>query len=183
MHGTAAALDHPYDALEPLPREVWLPALVSSVGESQARLHHAAAWLAALQAGELPLATLDFGDAQALAPLRLAVGELALPAFAAGVPSAAQQVLRTALWHLDRLVDRPVTTSRETAIADMAAAFRAEWLEQRSGWEDILALLLEEAAREQRSIAMTVNMVLRRHYEGTGELDPRFKPRQKGQAA
>ena len=141
MHGTAAALDHPYDALEPLPREVWLPALVSSVGESQARLHPAAAWLAALQAGELPLATLDFGDAQALAPLRLAVGELALPAFAAGVPSAAQQVLRTALWHLDRLVDRPVTTSRETAIADMAAAFRAEWLEQRSGWEDILALL------------------------------------------
>lgn len=49
--------------------------------------------------------------------------------------------------------------------------------------EDILALLLEEAAREQRSIASTVNMVLRRHYEATGELEPRFKPRQKVRAA
>jgi hypothetical protein len=49
--------------------------------------------------------------------------------------------------------------------------------------EDIQELLLAEAEREQRSVASTVNMVLRRHYESTGELEPLFKPRSKGKAA
>lgn len=137
----ADPIDRPYDALAVLPRELWLPALVTSVGTPQARLAHSGAWLIALQAGELPAAALDFGDAEALAPLRQAIGELALPGLAKDVPAAARQVLRTALWHLDRLVDRPAGQLREAAIAAMVAAFRAEWELQRTGYEDVLALL------------------------------------------
>jgi hypothetical protein len=51
------------------------------------------------------------------------------------------QVLRTALWHLDTLVDHPAGQSRAEAIAAMAQAFREEWTVERQGWEEVLALL------------------------------------------
>ena len=41
-------------------------------------------WFEALDAGELPPADADFGDAEATAPLRTIVGELALPSLAKG---------------------------------------------------------------------------------------------------
>ncbi|HWH74556.1 MAG TPA: VWA domain-containing protein [Methylibium sp.] len=135
------AVDRPYEALAALPREVWLPALTAAVGTPAARLAHTAGWLSALQAGELPAAALDFDDPEALAPLRRALGELALPGYARGNAGAAQQVLRTALWHLDRLIDRPARQPRDEAIAAMVEAFRAEWVEQRHDWEEVRALL------------------------------------------
>jgi uncharacterized protein with von Willebrand factor type A (vWA) domain len=52
----------------------------------------------------------------------------------------AQQVLRTLLWHLDRLIDRPVDEPRQEAIARMVADFRAAWSLERQGWDDVLAL-------------------------------------------
>ncbi|WP_428421760.1 VWA domain-containing protein [Methylibium sp.] len=141
MDACLAAVDRPYDRLAALPRELWLPALVSAVGGSEARLDHTRGWLAALEAGELPAATLDFADPRALLPLRQAIGELGLHEFARGVPAAAQQVLRTALWHLDRLIDRPAGEPREAAITAMVEAFRAEWTLLRADWEHLLALL------------------------------------------
>jgi uncharacterized protein with von Willebrand factor type A (vWA) domain len=135
------AIDRPFDALAPLPRELWLPALVNSAGTPDARLPQLQAWFEALQAGRLPDATLDFDDPDALAPLRRAIGELQLPEVAQGAQAAAQQVLRTALWHLDRLIDRPAGQPRGVAIAAMVEAFRAEWQIQRADWENVLALL------------------------------------------
>ena len=84
-------MDEPYDRLAALPRELWLPALVTACGESALRLDHVRGWLAALVDGRLPDAALDFGDADALAPMRQAVGELALPALARGVPALAEE--------------------------------------------------------------------------------------------
>jgi uncharacterized protein with von Willebrand factor type A (vWA) domain len=141
MDDWRAAVDRPYDALAALPKEVWLPALTAAVGGSHERLLHADGWLRSLASGELPDGGLDFGDPQALGPLRTALGALALPGFARGNPAAAQQVLRTALWHLDRLIDRPEWQPREEAIAAMVVAFSAEWNEQRSDWEELRALL------------------------------------------
>lgn len=138
---TAAAVDRPFDALAPLPQTLWLPGLVNSAGETGARLAHTQQWLAALEAGALPSAELDFGDAEALAPLRRAIGELQLPEVARGAPASAQQVLRTALWHLDRLIDRPPGQPRAAAVAAMVEAFRAEWELQRADWENVRALL------------------------------------------
>ena len=134
--------DHPYDALETLPRELWLGALITASGTAPRRLLDLPRWVAALHAGELPPADADLGDPQAVAPLRAAIGELALPAMARGVPAAVHQVVRTALWHLDHLIDRPAGQARDDAIPAMVEAFREEWTLQRANWEEISALLL-----------------------------------------
>ena len=136
-----AAIDRPYDRLEPLPRNVWLPTLIASAGECGARLADAAVWLACLAAGQLPPATANFGDAAASAPLRRAVGELRLPELAQGVPAIAEQVLRTLLWHLDRIVDHQPDLARAQAIDRVAAEFREAWTLDTVGLEEDLALL------------------------------------------
>ena len=89
----------------------------------------------------LPDARHDFGDAGAVMPLRTVVGELDLPTLASGVPALAQQVLRTMLWHLDRIVDVQPRLSRDAAIRQCAEEFRAEWIIEKSGWEEALALM------------------------------------------
>lgn len=137
----ASAVDAPYDCLAALPRELWLPGVVSACGAAETRLHDLPRWHEALLAGELPPIDAHFGDSAATHALRAAIGELALPAMAQGVAAAAQQVMRTALWHLDRLIDRPAHQSRADAIAAMALAFRAEWQVERNDWEQIAALL------------------------------------------
>ena len=137
----AAPIDRPWDQLAHLPRALWLAGVVNSAGDCAHRLPDLDRWLAALEAGTLPPVDADFGDPDALLPLRAAIGELNLPALADGNASAALQVLSTALWHLDRLIDRPAHQAREAAIAAMVAAFRAEWELHKGDWETVLALL------------------------------------------
>ncbi len=134
-------LEHPYDHLQDLPRTLWLPALVTSVGPSAERLAQLRPWLDALQAGHLPDAPLDFGDPQALGPLRAVVAELALPALSQGSAALSEQVLRSLLWHLDRIVDHQPTLSRAAAIATAAADFRTDWTLETGGWEEVLSLM------------------------------------------
>lgn len=134
-------LDAPYDRLAGLPRELWLPVLVCSAGCSDARLAQLRPWADALERGELPEAALDFADTQALAPLRAAIGRLGLPALARGVPALVEQVLRTLLWHLDRIVDHQPALTRAEAIGRVAEDFHAEWQVETAGWEEQLALL------------------------------------------
>jgi uncharacterized protein with von Willebrand factor type A (vWA) domain len=135
------AADRPYDQLEALPRALWLPALIASAGERGQRLADARIWLDSLDAGALPPARADFGDAAAAAPLRRVVGELGLPALSRGVPALAEQVLRTLLWHLDRIVDHQPRLSRGEAIVRVAEDFRAEWQLESAGLEEQMALL------------------------------------------
>lgn len=134
-------LDPPFHRLADLPRALWLPSLVASAGTPAARLDHARAWLTALQAGQLPPAEADFGDAEASAPLRAVVGELGLPGLARGLPALGEQVLRTLFWHLDRLVDLQPRLGRAQAIAQVRDEFHAAWQLQTQGLEDELALL------------------------------------------
>jgi len=135
------SIDTPYDRLAALPRELWLPGLVTACGDSAARLADLRGWLDALDQGQLPDETLDFGDAQAVMPLRVAIGELELPQLSRGVPALAEQVLRTLLWHLDRIVDLQPRLTRAQAIAASAQGFREEWAIEKSGWEEALALM------------------------------------------
>ena len=134
-------LDAPYDRVQALPRELWLPGLVNSVGETALRLADLGRWRCALEAGELPPLDADGGDAAALGAMRAVIGELELPALARGVPALAMQVLRTMLWHLDRLIDRAPGVPRAAALADAVLGFRDEWRVQREGIEQRLALL------------------------------------------
>ncbi|HEU5295578.1 MAG TPA: VWA domain-containing protein [Burkholderiaceae bacterium] len=135
------AIDAPYERLESLPHPLWLPSLVASAGERAQRLTDTRRWLDALQGGHLPPVDADFGDAAASAPLRTVVGELGLAALARGVPALAEQLLRTLLWHLDRIVDLQPRLAREAAIDEVAAWFRTTWEEQASGLDEDLALL------------------------------------------
>jgi uncharacterized protein with von Willebrand factor type A (vWA) domain len=134
-------LDAPFDRLSALPRTLWLPGLVTAVGEPAQRLDDTRAWLSALLRAELPPPACDWGDAAAVAPVRLAVGELGLPRFCRGWPDMAEQVLRTLLWHLDRIVDLQPRCTRSEAIAQVAGEFRAAWEEHTEGLEAELALL------------------------------------------
>ena len=145
------AFDAPWDRLAALPREVWLPALVASAGHPAPRLADVRRWLDALQAGALPAEDADFGDAPATAPLRRAVAELGLPALARDLPALARQVLRSLLWHLDRIVDHQPKLPRAAAIARVAADFRASWQLELHGLEASLALLRGLGDLSQRS--------------------------------
>jgi uncharacterized protein with von Willebrand factor type A (vWA) domain len=133
--------DAPYDSLAALPRAVWLHAVITSAGEPAARLADMARWFSALAAGELPPADADFGDPDASLPLRAVAGELALPGLAKGTPALAEQIMRTLLWHLDRIVDHQPHLSRAEAIAEVTQEFRAAWQIETTGLEDSLALL------------------------------------------
>jgi uncharacterized protein with von Willebrand factor type A (vWA) domain len=137
----AAAFNAPFHMLAPLPRELWLPAIVCSSGATAGRLDALAHWRDALLGGALPDAVHALGEPAAGAALRQVIGELALTALTHGSEPLALQVLRTALWHLDTLVDHPAGQSRAEAIAAMAQAFREEWTVERQGWEEVLALL------------------------------------------
>jgi uncharacterized protein with von Willebrand factor type A (vWA) domain len=136
-----AAFNAPFHMLAPLPRELWLPAIVCSSGATAGRLDALAHWRDALLGGALPDAAHALGEPAAGTALRQVIGELALTALTQGSEPLAIQVLRTALWHLDTLVDRPAGQSRDEAIAAMAQAFREEWTVERQGWEEVLALL------------------------------------------
>jgi uncharacterized protein with von Willebrand factor type A (vWA) domain len=134
-------LDAPYAQLQALPRELWLPGLVNSVGDMGRRLGDLKPWLAALDAGELPSRGVDFGDGACLQPMWQAVGELGLPQLCRGAPPLSQQVLRTLLWHLDNMIDHQPRLSRDEAIEVAVQGFRDEWVLQKGGWEEMLALM------------------------------------------
>ncbi|MDT7837875.1 VWA domain-containing protein [Aquabacterium sp. OR-4] len=137
----AADCEAPFDRLAALPRTLWLPTLTTSAGHSAQRLADVATWRTALLAGTMPPPEAHFGDAAAAAPLRQAVGELGLAALARGAEPLAEQVLRTLLWHLDRIADLQPRLSRAEAIARVAQDFHAAWTLERAGWEELLTLL------------------------------------------
>ena len=134
-------LDTPFDRLQALPRALWLGTVVTSAGTPERRLADVAVWREALLAGTLPASECDFGDAAAMAPLREAAGELGLPALCRGTPPLADQVMRTLLWHLDRIVDYQPRLTRPQAIDRVAEEFRSAWSLEKAGWEELRALL------------------------------------------
>lgn len=138
----AHPIDRPYDRLQALPRTLWLPALVNSRGECGQRLADVAVWLRELVAGRLPPHDADFGDAEAAPLLREAVAELGLPVLCRQTPALAEQVLRTMLWHLDRIAGRQPRLTRAAAVEQAARDFRAEWQPHAAELGRDLALLL-----------------------------------------
>ena len=142
-------LDAPYDRLAALPRALWLPGLTCSAGSegtgqpdpTAQRLADLQRWQTALLLGALPPADADFGDAAASAPLRDAAGRLALAAACQGAAALTEQLLRTLLWHLDRLVDLQPRLSRPQAIAQVTQEFSDAWSVLKGDWDQLQALL------------------------------------------
>lgn len=131
----------PGPLLEALARELWLPGLVCSSGTLGQRLLDLARWHDRLLGGELPETGADFDDPPVAAALRKVVAELNLPAMTRGNPDTTLQLLRTALWHADHLIDRHESQARGEAIRAMAHAFQAEWSVERADWEEAQALI------------------------------------------
>ena len=106
----ASPLEQPFQQLSALPRTLWLPALVCHTGAGEAdtsaqRLADLQRWRSALARGELPADDAHFGDPAALAPLRNAAGALGLAGLCRASGALSEQLLRSLLWHLDRLID------------------------------------------------------------------------------
>ncbi len=133
--------DHaPFHHLAGLTPTLWQPALVCSSGTTTRRLRDLPFWEQALLAGQLPDPGHDWGDPAACSALRAVIAELDLCGLTQGNAAMARQVLGVMLWHLDRLIDRPPSESRQASIARMAGMFRAQWQTQRQDWEPVLAL-------------------------------------------
>jgi len=144
-HGAASADDHqvanaPFHHLADLHPALWQSVLVCSSGQASERLHDLPAWDLALQAGQLPADERHWGDPAACMALRAAITDLELCELTHGSAAMARQVLGVMLWHLDHLVDRAPTESRDVAVGRMAQAFRNEWSVQRQQWEQVLEL-------------------------------------------
>jgi uncharacterized protein with von Willebrand factor type A (vWA) domain len=154
----------------PLPRTLWRGALITASGTLEARLQHFEPWREALLAGELPLAALDFEDPAAVRALRDDIGRLDLPSLSRGSAAVAEQVLRTMSWHLDSLIDRPATQSRDDAIATMRASFRAQWEQDRADWEALLALLQGFGDTSQLGCEAVAGLLRARPWEQAAEL-------------
>ena len=123
--------DTPYDRLEPLPREVWLPVLTAAAGTREQRLDHGRHWLDARHHGTLTEAHAHFGEPDAT--------------LARGVPTLAEQVLRTLLWHLDLIPDLRPRLDRAAAVAQAVDAFREAWRVDTAGLDDEMVWLRDLA--------------------------------------
>lgn len=135
------ALDAPFHQLQALPRGLWLPTLVASSGPHGLKLQHAQAWLQALLVGELPEASTDFGSRLGGPALHAVAARLGLAAMAQGRAALAEQVLRSLLWHLDRLPGhQPGRTPQQAAQAE-AEAFEQAWTQEKGDFEEVMALL------------------------------------------
>ena len=134
--------DAPYDRLQDLPRALWLPAVITAAGPPARRLADLQRWQAALAEGSLPPPEADLGVPDAMAPLRAACGELGLAALCQGAPAMAEQLLRTLLWHLDRLIDLQPRHTRAQAIDSVVQEFRDAWQQEKGDWDTLQQLLL-----------------------------------------
>ena len=142
----ASPLEQPFQQLAALPRSLWLPTLVCHTGTgasdtSEQRLADVQRWREALARGELPADSAHFGDPEALAALRAVAGTLGLAALCRGTDTLAEQLLRTLLWHLDRLIDLQPGLDRAAAIAQITAEFSSAWTVLKGDWDAVLALL------------------------------------------
>lgn len=137
----AQAWETPWHRLEALPRGTWLLGVVNSAGKADPRLAGLLVWQDHLLRGDLPPSDADLGEARACSALRTVVGELGLPRLCRQTPALVEQVLRTLLWHLDRIVDHQPRLTRAQAIDAITGEFREAWRIETADLDDELVLL------------------------------------------
>ncbi|MBL8386489.1 MAG: hypothetical protein JNM90_25620, partial [Burkholderiales bacterium] len=146
-----AAREAELAALDRLPRSLWLSALTHSLGQLAARLAALPRMRAGLAAGQAPddPAWPRPALAQAI-DATFAALDLARPCGAH--PELADQVLRSLLWHLDRVVDGlDRGLALEAAETAALAAFADDWRE-RTGTIDALVHVLGDAGDMLKNI-------------------------------
>ncbi len=124
-------LEAPLAPLERLPRGLWLGTLAHSHGPLVPRLEAVERLREALLAGRAPDPAAAWPRPPIARGITAAFGALELPRFCSGDETLVDLVLRSLLWHLDRipdLVDRGATAEEAEALA--LEAFAADWSER-----------------------------------------------------
>lgn len=132
-----AALDAPLAALDGLPRGLWLPGIINSLGRLAPRLDALLALRGELVAGHLP-AHCEWPVGAALPLLLDAIEQLGLAALCQYHEDVADQVLRSMLWHTDRIIDYLEFMDEQAAAAKVALGFSDEWEDTAEQIRDLL---------------------------------------------
>lgn len=133
------SLETRYAPLDELGRALWLPAITNTEGRLASRLAAVSAWYKRLLAGELAMVAGDpWPASDILGALSCALDRLDLPALTRGHPEISEQVIRSLLWHIDRLVVAIPRLGRDGAVAAVVEAFVADWDAQRSDMKEVL---------------------------------------------
>jgi uncharacterized protein with von Willebrand factor type A (vWA) domain len=138
----AERLEAPLEPLDRLPRALWLGAVAHSHGPLAARLASVEGLRGALVAGRAPDADAAWPDPELARGLAAAFGALELPRHCAGDEALTDLVLRSLLWHLDRipdLVDRGATD--EAARSAALESFAADWSERCGELDELVGVL------------------------------------------
>ncbi len=125
------ALEAPLAPLDRLPRSLWLGTLVHSHGTLVPRLEAVERLRRALVAGHLPDPGAPWPGPSLARGLDAVLAGLARPRHCAGDEPLTDLVLRSLLWHLDRIpdfVDRGASPEGAEALA--LEAFAADWTER-----------------------------------------------------
>lgn len=135
------AIEHKLKPLEALGRPLWLPSMVNSEGGFVARLRALELWRERLLAGRNPIgqAYCDGwpGD-DVIAVLEPLLQTLELARLTFSHEPLTEHVMRSLLWHIDRLAIATGHVGRANAIDLVARSIEADWDEPRIDLKDIL---------------------------------------------
>jgi uncharacterized protein with von Willebrand factor type A (vWA) domain len=135
-------LEAPLAPLDRLPRGLWLGTLTHSQGTLVPRLEALERLRAALLAGRGPDRQAAWPEAALARGLAATFQAIDLARHCAGDEPVTDQVLRSLLWHLDRIVDHVDRgASREEAAAQALASFAEDWKERCGELDELVAVL------------------------------------------
>lgn len=137
-----AALEARFEPLDRLGRRLWLPAIVNSEGRPVPRMAAVATMLGRLLAGRTAFDAADeWPGEDARAAFSREFDRLDLAGVARGHEEVAEQVLRSLLWHLDRIALFAGRMPRAKAIDRCAAGFAEDWEECSEELREVLRVV------------------------------------------
>jgi len=132
-------LERELGALDALSRRLWLPAIINSEGSVFTRLGVLAKAHERLLSGCDPLKPGDcWPQADIIAAFIAVFAKLRLGQLTRSSAELADQVLRTLLWHVDRVASHASVLGREQAAANCAQAFFEEWEQRAAEYREVL---------------------------------------------
>ncbi|HYQ80722.1 MAG TPA: hypothetical protein VEP68_04425, partial [Anaeromyxobacteraceae bacterium] len=135
-------LEAPLEPLDRLPRGLWLGTLVHSLGALAPRLDSVERLRRALLAGRGPGGAAAWGGPSLARGVEAAFAAIDLSRHCAADEAVTDLVLRSLLWHLDRIVDyRDRGAGPEEAAAMALQAFAEDWKERCGEMDELREVL------------------------------------------
>ncbi len=135
------AVESKLEPLEALGRPLWLPSMINSEGRFLARISTLERWRERLLQGRNPIAQAhqdSWPGSDLVGALEPVMEALELARLTYAHEPLTEQVMRSILWHIDRLSIATGHVGREAAIELVARSLAADWDEPRIDLKDIL---------------------------------------------